>query len=152
MAVRKYSPVTPGTRFRVGNEFTEITTDKPEKSLIAPMSKSGGRNNSGRRTMRHIGGGHKRRYRIIDFKRDKEGVKASVEKTGKALVLTEDTQMGSIASDISSWISESCFQILDAPVMTLGSLNTPIPFSKSLEEGFLAESRLFEKINQLLDY
>ena len=79
MAVRKYSPVTPGTRFRVGNEFIEITTDKPEKSLIAPMSKSGGRNNSGRRTMRHIGGGHKRRYRIIDFKRDKEGVKAEVK-------------------------------------------------------------------------
>ena len=83
---------------------------------------------------------------------DKEGVKASVEKTGKALVLTEDTQIGSIASDISSWINETCFQLLDAPVMTLGSLNTPIPFSKPLEEGFLAESRLFEKINQLLDY
>ena len=79
MAVKKYSPVTPGTRFRVGNAFTEITTSKPEKSLLAPLKKSGGRNNDGRMTMRQRGGGHKRRYRIIDFKRNKEGMMAEVK-------------------------------------------------------------------------
>ena len=78
MAVKKFKPVTPGTRFRVGNAFEEITTDKPEKSLVKGISKSGGRNSNGRRSMRQIGGGHKRRYRIIDFKRNKEGVKATV--------------------------------------------------------------------------
>ncbi len=78
MPVKKYNPVTPGTRFRVGNTFAEITTSKPEKSLLAPLKKSGGRNNQGRRTARHRGGGHKRRYRIMDFKRDKYGMNASV--------------------------------------------------------------------------
>ena len=80
MPIKKYSPVTPGTRFRLGNAFTELTTDKPEKSLIAPLKKSGGRNNSGKMTMRQKGGGHKRRYRIIDFKRNKDGI-AGIVKT-----------------------------------------------------------------------
>ncbi len=75
MAIKKFKPVTPGTRFRVGNAYAEITTDKPEKSLIEGLSKSGGRNSNGRRTSRHVGGGHKRKYRVIDFKRDKEGVR-----------------------------------------------------------------------------
>ena len=79
MAVKKFNPITPGTRFRVGNSFTEVTTDKPEKSLLAPLKKSGGRNRTGKMTMRHKGGGHKRRYRVIDFKRDKEGVQATVK-------------------------------------------------------------------------
>ena len=79
MAVKKYNPITPGTRTRVGNAFTEITTDKPEKSLLAPLKKSGGRNNSGRMTVRQRGGGHKRRYRVIDFKRNKDGVMATVK-------------------------------------------------------------------------
>ena len=79
MAVKKYSPVTPGTRFRVGNAFTEITTNKPEKSLLKPLKKSGGRNNSGKMTMRQRGGGHKRRYRLIDFKRNKDGIEATVK-------------------------------------------------------------------------
>ena len=79
MPLKKYRPVTPSLRFRVGNAFTEITKDKPEKSLLAPLKKSGGRNNSGRRTVRHRGGGHKRRYRIIDFKRNKDGVAATVQ-------------------------------------------------------------------------
>ena len=79
MAVKKFNPITPGTRFRVGNSFTEVTTDKPEKSLLAPLKKSGGRNRTGKMTMRHKGGGHKRRYRIIDFKRDKEGIQATVK-------------------------------------------------------------------------
>ena len=79
MPVRKFRPTTPGQRHKVLSTFSEITTDKPEKSLLAPMSKSGGRNNQGRMTMRYTGGGHKRRYRIIDFKRNKHGVDATVE-------------------------------------------------------------------------
>ena len=72
MPVKKFNPVTPGTRQRVANAFTELTSATPEKSLIAKQSKSGGRNNEGHRTVRYKGGGHKRRYRVIDFKRDKE--------------------------------------------------------------------------------
>ena len=79
MPVKKYNPITPGTRTRVGNAFEEITTNKPEKSLLAPLKKSGGRNNQGRMTARYKGGGHKRRYRIIDFKRDKDGMGATVQ-------------------------------------------------------------------------
>lgn len=79
MSVRKLKPVTPGQRFRVVNGFDAITTDKPEKSLLAPIKKSGGRNSQGKMTMRHIGGGHKRRYRVIDFKRDKQDVVATVK-------------------------------------------------------------------------
>ena len=78
MPVKKYNPITPGTRFRVGNDFSALTTSKPEKSLLAPMKRSGGRNATGRMTQRYIGGGHKRRYRIIDFKRDREGFEATV--------------------------------------------------------------------------
>ncbi len=79
MPVKKFNPVTPGTRFRVGNTFSEITASKPEKSLLAPLKKSGGRNSRGKMTMRNRGGGHKRRYRIIDFKRNKDGVTATVK-------------------------------------------------------------------------
>jgi large subunit ribosomal protein L2 len=78
MAVRKLKPVTPGTRFRVAPAFDEITTSKPEKSLLAPKKKTGGRNNQGRMTSRYIGGGHKQRYRIIDFKRRKFDMSAEV--------------------------------------------------------------------------
>lgn len=79
MSVRKLKPVTPGQRFRVVNGFDAITTDKPEKSLLAPKKRSGGRNNQGRMTTRNIGGGHKQKYRIIDFKRDKSGIPATVK-------------------------------------------------------------------------
>lgn len=79
MPVRKLRPTTPGQRHKTLSTFSEITTDQPEKSLLAPVRKSGGRNNQGRMTMRYIGGGHKRRYRIIDFKRDKHGMDATVE-------------------------------------------------------------------------
>ncbi len=79
MPTKKYRPVSPGTRFRVGNAYTEITTDKPEKSLLEPIKRSGGRNSQGRMTQRNRGGGHKRRYRVIDFKRDKEGINAEVK-------------------------------------------------------------------------
>ncbi len=70
MAIRKLKPMTPGTRWMSVSAFDEITKTKPEKSLIEPLQKSGGRNNTGRITSRHRGGGHKRFYRIIDFKRE----------------------------------------------------------------------------------
>ncbi|MGB1247330.1 MAG: 50S ribosomal protein L2 [Chitinophagales bacterium] len=78
MGVRKFKPMTPGTRHRVGSDFAEITTDTPEKSLLAPLSKTGGRNSKGRMTTRYRGGGHKKRYRIMDFKRDRQDVFAEV--------------------------------------------------------------------------
>jgi large subunit ribosomal protein L2 len=78
MAVRKLRPITPGQRHKVVNTFDGITTSSPEKSLLAPIKRSGGRNNSGRMTMRYIGGGHKKRYRIVDFKREKFGMEACV--------------------------------------------------------------------------
>jgi len=78
MAIRKLKPNTPGTRFMSISSFEEITKTTPEKSLTVSLKKSGGRNNLGRVTSRHRGGGHKRRYRIIDFKRDKFGVPAKV--------------------------------------------------------------------------
>jgi len=78
MGIRKLKPVTPGTRFKSNYTFEEITKSVPEKSLTVSLKKSGGRNNLGRITARHIGGGHKRRYRIIDFKRDKHGIAAKV--------------------------------------------------------------------------
>lgn len=79
MAVRKLKPVTPGQRHRSVSSFAEITTSRPEESLLAPLKSTGGRNNTGKMTMRHIGGGHKRRYRIVDFYREREGVKAVVK-------------------------------------------------------------------------
>jgi large subunit ribosomal protein L2 len=79
MSVRKLKPITSAQRFRVVNGFDAITTDKPEKSLIAPKKRSGGRNSQGKMTMRHIGGGHKKKYRIIDFKRNKFGIAAEVK-------------------------------------------------------------------------
>jgi len=79
MSVRKLKPITPGQRFRVVNGFDAITTDKPEKSLLAPKKRSGGRNSQGKMTMRYKGGGHKKMYRIIDFKRNKTGIPAEVK-------------------------------------------------------------------------
>ena len=78
MAIRKMKPVTPGTRWMSIAAFTEITKTRPEKSLLEPLKRSGGRNNTGRITSRHRGGGHKRFYRVIDFKRDKVGMDATV--------------------------------------------------------------------------
>ena len=79
MALRKLKPVTPGQRFRVVTDFDVVTTSKPEKSLLAPKKRSGGRNSQGRMTTRNIGGGHKKQYRIIDFKRDKDGIPATIK-------------------------------------------------------------------------
>ena len=78
MAIRSRKPTSAGRRFQTSPDFSEITKSTPEKSLVAPRSRSGGRNVYGRKTARHIGGGHKRQYRIIDFKRAKEGIVAKV--------------------------------------------------------------------------
>lgn len=81
MGVRKLKPVTPGQRFKVVNDFSSLSKNNagPEKSLVKGKSKSGGRNNTGKMTMRQIGGGHKQKYRVIDFKRDKDGIPATVK-------------------------------------------------------------------------
>ena len=79
MPVKKYNPITPGTRFRVGNTYSEVTTDKPEKSLVTSIKRTGGRNHDGKMTMRNRGGGHKKKYRVIDFNRDKDGIPATVK-------------------------------------------------------------------------
>ena len=78
MAIRRFKPVTPGRRFMAISAFTEITKDKPEKSLVEPLKKMAGRNNTGKMTIRNRGGGHKRMYRIIDFKRNKDGIAGTV--------------------------------------------------------------------------
>ena len=79
MAVKKLRPITPGQRYRLAPVYTGISKDQPEKSLLAPLRKSGGRNNSGRMTMRYLGGGHKQKIRIVDFKRNKFDVPATVK-------------------------------------------------------------------------
>ncbi|ERN51055.1 50S ribosomal protein L2 [Alkalihalophilus marmarensis] len=78
MAIKKYKPTSAGRRGMSVSDFAEITTDKPEKSLLAPLHKKGGRNNQGKLTVRHQGGGHKRQYRVIDFKRTKDGIPGRV--------------------------------------------------------------------------
>jgi len=83
---------------------------------------------------------------------DKETVSEQVKATGKVLVLTEDTLIGSIASDISAWIMENCFQSLDAPVKRLGSLDTPVPLAKTLEDAFLPWGRMGTTIQELRQF
>jgi len=78
MALKKFKPVTAGTRWRIGNAYAEVTTNVPEKSLVETKKRTGGRNTSGHMTMRYIGGGHKKKYRIIDFKRNKKEMDATV--------------------------------------------------------------------------
>jgi large subunit ribosomal protein L2 len=79
MALRKLRPLTPSQRFKMANTFEEVTASKPEKSLLEPVKKSGGRNQTGKMTMRYIGGGHKKNYRVIDFKRSKDGIEGTVK-------------------------------------------------------------------------
>jgi large subunit ribosomal protein L2 len=79
MGLKKFRPITPTLRYKTISDFSDITTDKPEKSLLVPKKSTGGRNNVGKMTMRYIGSGHKRMYRIIDFKRDKDGIPAVVK-------------------------------------------------------------------------
>jgi 2-oxoisovalerate dehydrogenase E1 component len=94
--------------------------------------------------------------RVVDLRTllpwDKETVAAQVKATGKVLLLTEDTLTGSIASDIASWVTENCFEHLDAPVKRLGSLDTPVPLAKSLEDHFLPWGRLATTLDDLLGY
>ena len=78
MAIKKYKPTSPGRRSMTVSTFEEITTDQPEKSLLQPLTKKAGRNNQGKLTVRHQGGGHKRKYRVIDFKRNKDGIPGRV--------------------------------------------------------------------------
>ena len=78
MAIKRFKPITPGTRQKSVSTFTEVTTEKPERSLVFSISRTGGRNNNGRITVRHIGGGNRIKYRIIDYKRNKDGVPAKV--------------------------------------------------------------------------
>src|SRR6059036_2175537 len=78
MGIRQFKPVTPSTRFRSVSDFADVTRSEPERSLVEPLTRTGGRNNKGHITTRHQGGGHKRRYRRIDFRRDKFGVPAKV--------------------------------------------------------------------------
>ncbi|MBD8007220.1 50S ribosomal protein L2 [Bacillus norwichensis] len=78
MAIKKYKPTSNGRRNMTSLDFSDITTDKPEKTLLAPLNRKGGRNSQGRTTVRHRGGGHKRQYRIIDFKRNKDGIPGRV--------------------------------------------------------------------------
>ncbi|HIJ58357.1 MAG: 50S ribosomal protein L2 [Deltaproteobacteria bacterium] len=78
MGIKSHKPTSPGRRFQTSSEFEEITRKKPEKALLRPLRKTGGRNSNGRLTVRHRGGGHKRTYRLIDFKRNKDGIPASV--------------------------------------------------------------------------
>ena len=78
MAIRKFKPMTPGTRNMAISAFDEITAKRPHKALLEPLKRTGGRNNTGQMTMRYIGGGHKKMYRVIDFLRNKDNVKATV--------------------------------------------------------------------------
>ena len=78
MAIKKFKPTTPSKRYMTVDAFEDITTDQPEKSLLEPLKRTGGRNSNGRVTVRHQGGGHKRKYRVIDFKRDKDDIPAKV--------------------------------------------------------------------------
>ena len=79
MGIKKYNPTSPGRRGMTVSTFEEITKHEPEKSLLAPLKSTGGRNNTGRLTTRHKGGGHKKQYRIIDFKRNKDNIPATVK-------------------------------------------------------------------------
>lgn len=79
MGLKKYRPLTPSLRYKLTADFAEITASKPEKSLVKSTKSSGGRNNTGKMTVRYIGGGHKKAYRVIDFKRDKDGIEGTVK-------------------------------------------------------------------------
>ena len=102
MAVRKFKPMTPGTRHKVIGTFDDITSSTPEKSLLSPLKSSGGRNNSGKMTVRYIGGGHKRMYRIVDFKRDKDNMSAQVYPELSALLTDIGTEAAEMALQIEA--------------------------------------------------
>jgi len=135
MAIRKFKPVTPGQRRKVISTFEEITTNSPEKSLVRPMKRSGGRNSSGRMTMRYMGGGHKKRYRVIDFQREKDGMPAVVKsieydpnRSGRiALVVYEDGEKRYIIAPSGLKVGQKIMSGKDASpdvgnALTLGDL------------------------------
>ena len=136
MGLKEYKPTSPGRRDTVADDYKDITKSKPEKSLLAPLSKKGGRNNRGRVTVRHRGGGHKRRYRIVDFKRDKSGTATvmSIEydpnRTARiALVLFEDGIKRYIVAPNGVTVGDTVQSGADVPVITgntrpLGTLPT----------------------------
>ena len=123
MSLREYKPTSPGRRDTVYDDFSDITTNKPEKSLLAPLTKKGGRNNRGRVTVRHRGGGHKRRYRIVDFKRTKTGISKviSIEydpnRTARiALIRHEDGKKSYIVASSSMKVGDQLQNGENAPV------------------------------------
>ncbi|MBI4846658.1 MAG: 50S ribosomal protein L2 [Candidatus Omnitrophica bacterium] len=117
MGIKRYKPTTPSLRWRTGADFTEITKSEPEKSLTVALRKSGGRNSNGRITCRHRGGGHKRRYRIIDFKRDKHDMAAKVlsieydpnRSSRIALVQYEDAEKRYIIAPLDLKVNDEIF-------------------------------------------
>ena len=136
MGLKEYKPTSPGRRDTVADDYKDLTRSKPEKSLLAPVKKTGGRNNRGRVTVRHRGGGHKRRYRIIDFKRDKSGIATvkSIEydpnRTARiALVLFEDGTKRYIVAPDTVAVGDTVQSGGSVPVITgnsrpLGTLPT----------------------------
>ena len=123
MSLREYKPTSPGRRDTVYDDFSDITTSKPEKSLLAPLTKKGGRNNRGRVTVRHRGGGHKRRYRLVDFKRTKTGIAkvVSIEydpnRTARiALIRHEDGKKSYIVASSSMKVGDQVQNGDNAPV------------------------------------
>jgi large subunit ribosomal protein L2 len=125
MGIKKYKPITPSMRHRTGYTFSEITTDKPEKSLLAPLKKTAGRNNQGRITSRRRGGGHKRAYRIIDFKRNKFDIPAKVasieydpNRTARiALLHYADGEKRYIISPVGLTVGTTLISGVEAPIM-----------------------------------
>ena len=127
MAMKLYKPTSPGRRDTVYDDFSDITTKKPEKSLLAPLTKKGGRNNRGRVTVRHRGGGHKRRYRLVDFKRTKPGIArvVSIEydpnRTARiALIRHEDGKKSYVVASSSMKVGDQIQNGENAPV-TVGN-------------------------------
>ena len=123
MAVRKIKPVTPGQRHKIVSAFETITCAAPEKSLLTPLKKSGGRNANGKMTMRYIGGGHKKMYRVIDFRRDKDGMPATVKtieydpnRTSRiALVVYSDGEKRYIIAPVGLQVGQQIVSGADAP-------------------------------------
>jgi large subunit ribosomal protein L2 len=130
MGIKKYNPTTPTMRHRTGYTFDEITTDKPEKSLLAPLKKTAGRNNYGRITSRRRGGGHKRAYRIIDFKRNKFDIPAKVatieydpNRTARiALLNYVDGEKRYILCPVGLKVGTTIFSGVNAPILPGNSL------------------------------
>ena len=110
MAVRKFKPVTAGTRHKIIGTFDEVTRTAPEKSLLSPKKSSGGRNNTGKMTVRYIGGGHKQMYRNVDFKRSKDGIAATVTSSKRSFSFLASQLAIADLSSFSKRIDASFFE------------------------------------------